>query len=151
MMQFTLNTPLCVGIAYTLIYRRITILIKVITGFMSVAGVLSTVECCVRSVRRKEKAMNKEAAIKRMHKIFLEWVNGPSLKFPYNIVVDAVIGEMFGWKAENGEECYKCNFCIPDWEWGEYICVLSDNGWKSGLDDLWLTCPKPEKPGGADK
>jgi hypothetical protein len=104
-------------------------------------------------INRRRKVMNKEVAIKAVVKLLgysMAKENEQVIQFADG-VVDVVIGEMFGYKAKNAEECYKCNFCIPDWDWDEDMCVLSDNKLSVEIEDLWLTCPKPEKPGGASK
>jgi hypothetical protein len=90
--------------------------------------------------------VNKEAAIKAVDKIIQKSLARKGLflcTMPIHEIVDAVLGELFGWKAKNAEECLKCPFNRNGWY--EMACTFEFTGWIDS-EDFWLTCPKPEKP-----
>jgi hypothetical protein len=99
-------------------------------------------------INRRRKVMNKEAAIKAVDKIIQKSLARKGLflcTMPIHEIVDAVIGELFGYKAKSDEDCSKCLFCrkLPGWIKAE--CAIGKEP-DENTCVLWLTCPKPEKP-----
>jgi hypothetical protein len=89
--------------------------------------------------------VNKEPAIKRVREILIEWAYSPLLKLPSDIIVDAVIGELFGWKAKRPNDCADCRFYRLGDIFDHHCCDLQNYGWRATGCDLWPTCPKPKR------
>jgi hypothetical protein len=94
--------------------------------------------------------LNKESAIKRVTEIIEAWLCdelGKMGSLHCSEIVDAVIGELFGYKAKSDEDCSKCLFCrkLPGWIKAE--CAIGKEP-DENTCVLWPTCPKPERPKG---
>jgi hypothetical protein len=100
--------------------------------------------------------LNKESAIKRVTEIIEAWLCdelGKMGSLHCSEIVDAVIGEMFGWKAKSSEGCEECLFynVVEDpreeySEKNEHMCLFGTIDCFDSLSDLWPTCPKPKRP-----
>jgi len=104
--------------------------------------------------------MNKEAATKEVIELLIHWLSDFSLRTSTantaNKIVDAVIGELFGYKAERAEDCWACK-CLKYDSWDNPLCILGDGEIVRSIGELYPacstgelypTCPKPERPKG---